>query len=388
MTGRNEAYYTDYLGNAAGIYLRHQVRLPVSRGSGIAGSASAGERPASECNRLQFINFIQNHDQIANSSAGARAHKLTSPGRYRALTALLLLAPDTPMLFQGQEFASSEPFYYFADHNPILAKQIHDGRAKFLAQFRSMASTRGPRGACWIPANRTTFRAMQARFRRTRAPPVRLCTAPGPASACAATIPCFGRSARAAGRRRFGRRSLRAALLWNEGDDRLLIREPGQGSSPEPGAGTACWRRRGADVGDSSGRVKTCTLMAACGTSPPIPTTELAPARSRRASSCGPTPAEETPGSARRRMRVLPQAHSAPIPRPIARPGSANGWSPTGSAATRPAPCRGVITRRLSRAARSPRCRAARPHGDAAMRSPSACACPTRVWSSIGSRAN
>src|SRR6185437_10339164 len=59
----------------------------------------------------------------------------TSPGRYRAMTALTLLAPGTPMLFQGQEFASSKPFVYFADHNPELAKLVHSGRTDFLAQF-------------------------------------------------------------------------------------------------------------------------------------------------------------------------------------------------------------------------------------------------------------
>ncbi len=62
----------------------------------------------------------------------------TSPGRYRALTALLLLAPGTPMLFQGQEFAASSPFFYFADHEPDIAKEVKAGRAEFLAQFRRL----------------------------------------------------------------------------------------------------------------------------------------------------------------------------------------------------------------------------------------------------------
>ena len=41
---------------------------------------------------------------------------LTSPSRYRALTALMLLAPETPLLFMGQEFGASSPFLFFADH--------------------------------------------------------------------------------------------------------------------------------------------------------------------------------------------------------------------------------------------------------------------------------
>jgi maltooligosyltrehalose trehalohydrolase len=57
---------------------------------------------------------------------------------YRALSALFLLMPGTPMLFQGQEFASSKPFLYFADHEPELAGRVREGRAEFLAQFPSI----------------------------------------------------------------------------------------------------------------------------------------------------------------------------------------------------------------------------------------------------------
>ena len=67
-------------------------------------------------------------------------HQMTSPGRYRAMTAYLLLAPGTPMLFQGQEFASSAPFLYFADHQGELGDKVREGRAAFLAQFPSIAT--------------------------------------------------------------------------------------------------------------------------------------------------------------------------------------------------------------------------------------------------------
>jgi maltooligosyltrehalose trehalohydrolase len=56
------------------------------------------------------------------------------------MTALLLLAPGTPMLFQGQEFSASSPFLYFADHEPELAKLVTKGRGDFLAQFPSLAT--------------------------------------------------------------------------------------------------------------------------------------------------------------------------------------------------------------------------------------------------------
>jgi maltooligosyltrehalose trehalohydrolase len=51
----------------------------------------------------------------------------------------MLLAPGTPRLFQGQEFAASSPFFYFADFAGDLAQLTHQGRAKFLSQFPSVA---------------------------------------------------------------------------------------------------------------------------------------------------------------------------------------------------------------------------------------------------------
>ncbi|HUB78746.1 MAG TPA: malto-oligosyltrehalose trehalohydrolase [Bryobacteraceae bacterium] len=139
MTGRNEAYYTDYLGRP------QEFISAVKHGYLFQGQRYKWQKqrrgtPTRGLTPLHFVNYIQNHDQVANSTAGLRAHMLTSPGRYRAMTALLLLAPGTPMLFQGEEFASSKPFYYFADHNPELAKVVQKGRSEFLSQFRSMAN--------------------------------------------------------------------------------------------------------------------------------------------------------------------------------------------------------------------------------------------------------
>ncbi len=162
MTGRNEAYYTDYLGNPQEfisavkygyLYQGQWYKWQKKR----RGTPTRGLRPA------QFVNYIQNHDQIANSARGERVHKLTSPGRYKAMTALLLLAPNTPMLFQGQEFASTKPFYYFADHNPELAKLVHDGRAQFLSQFRSM-ERKETRESLLDPGNPATFQKCKLDF--------------------------------------------------------------------------------------------------------------------------------------------------------------------------------------------------------------------------------
>jgi maltooligosyltrehalose trehalohydrolase len=139
LTGCREGYYTDYRGapqefisSAKYGYLFQGQRYRWQKKR--RGTPAWGLRPA------QLVNYTQNHDQVANSSRGTRGHLLTSPGRWRAMTALLLLAPGTPMLFQGQEFAASSPFLYFADHHARLADKVRNGRAEFLAQFPSMGT--------------------------------------------------------------------------------------------------------------------------------------------------------------------------------------------------------------------------------------------------------
>jgi maltooligosyltrehalose trehalohydrolase len=102
------------------------------------------------------VSFLQNHDQVANSARGERVHAQTSPGVFRAMTALLLLAPATPMLFMGQELCASSPFLFFADHGAELAEKIRHGREEFLSQFPSLASPELAEGIP-DPADRATF---------------------------------------------------------------------------------------------------------------------------------------------------------------------------------------------------------------------------------------
>jgi maltooligosyltrehalose trehalohydrolase len=93
--------------------------------------------PALDLLPVQFVHYLESHDQVANSLRGRRVHHIASPAKVRAMTALLLLGPQTPMLFQGQEFGCSSPFYYFADHNPELANLVAKGRGAFMKQFAS-----------------------------------------------------------------------------------------------------------------------------------------------------------------------------------------------------------------------------------------------------------
>jgi maltooligosyltrehalose trehalohydrolase len=139
LTGHNEAYYSDHRGTPQE-FISALKRGFLYQGQYYSwqqqrrGTWTGGLKPAS------FINFLQNHDQVANSGSGQRVHALANPGTYRAMTALLLLAPQTPLLFQGQEFAASSPFVFFADHDAELASKVKKGRFELLKQFPSLAN--------------------------------------------------------------------------------------------------------------------------------------------------------------------------------------------------------------------------------------------------------
>lgn len=153
-TGRREAYYHDYLGTAQefvsactrgflyqGQYYPWQEK---TRGEPLRG-------PASQC-----VTFLENHDQVANSVTGERLHARSSPGVHRALTATLLLGPQTPLLFMGQEFSASAPFLFFADHQGELRGLVREGRREFLSQFPGAKSADG-RGHIPDPGDEATF---------------------------------------------------------------------------------------------------------------------------------------------------------------------------------------------------------------------------------------
>jgi maltooligosyltrehalose trehalohydrolase len=140
LTGRNEAYYTDYRGcpqefiSAAKYGYLYQGQ-PYSWQEAPRGYPSLDLKPEA------FVSFLENHDQVSNSATGDRLRLQTSPGRYRAMTALLLLGPWTPLLFQGEEFGASTPFLYFSEvGDEKLREAVKKGRFEFLAQFPSATS--------------------------------------------------------------------------------------------------------------------------------------------------------------------------------------------------------------------------------------------------------
>jgi maltooligosyltrehalose trehalohydrolase len=121
--------------------------------------------PGLDLDAPQFVTFLQNHDQVSNTHQGQRLHQLTSPGRHRALTALLLLAPGTPLLFQGQEFSATSPFHFFADHEPDLAQAVGKGREAFMRTFGRMAG-QDTAGTFFDPSDRATFESCRLDWRQ------------------------------------------------------------------------------------------------------------------------------------------------------------------------------------------------------------------------------
>ena len=131
LTGRHEAYYSDYRGRPREFVAAAKHGF-LYQGQRYQWQRKARGTPTLDLPAECFVVFLQNHDQIANSGTGERCHALTSPGRLRAMTAYFLLMPGIPMLFQGQEFGASSPFFYFAES-------------------RDRAVPRCPRGAPQLP---------------------------------------------------------------------------------------------------------------------------------------------------------------------------------------------------------------------------------------------
>lgn len=136
LTGEDDAYYADYsqdptadLARWLGEGFVYQGQACTYRDGEHRGQPSADLRPTA------FINCLQNHDQVGNRALGDRLSTLADPAPLRAATAALLLAPQIPMLFMGEEWNSRRPFLYFTDHHGELADAVREGRRKEFARF-------------------------------------------------------------------------------------------------------------------------------------------------------------------------------------------------------------------------------------------------------------
>jgi maltooligosyltrehalose trehalohydrolase len=139
LTGRREGYYTDYLGSAQE-FVSSVKRGFLYQGQWYSWQKKGRGSPIGNAPGAAMVMFTQNHDQVGNSLWGERLQKMTSLCKLRAITALTLLSPGTPMLFMGEEFGASSPFPFFADHHDELLPLVHEGRKEFLRQFPDYAT--------------------------------------------------------------------------------------------------------------------------------------------------------------------------------------------------------------------------------------------------------
>ncbi len=220
-TGRGEAYYSNTQGTPQEL-ISGLKWGPLFQGQYYTWQSAPRGRPALDLPAQHFVTFLHNHDQVANSARGQRLSTTTSPGRLRALSTLFLLGPGTPMLFQGEEYDATTPFFYFADHGPELSAKVRVGRLEFLAQFPSL---REARAAAELPdpADRRTFERCKLDRRERDARPEALARTRA-LLALRRTDPVF-RSQRADRMHGavLGPEAFLLRFLGEGGDDRLLL---------------------------------------------------------------------------------------------------------------------------------------------------------------------
>ncbi|MGA2047387.1 MAG: malto-oligosyltrehalose trehalohydrolase [Terracidiphilus sp.] len=93
-------------------------------------------RKAINISQHRFLGYIQNHDQVGNRAFGDRLTVDAGFARAKIAAAVVLMSPFIPLLFQGEEWAASTPFQYFADHeDKELARLVSEGRKQEFAAF-------------------------------------------------------------------------------------------------------------------------------------------------------------------------------------------------------------------------------------------------------------
>jgi maltooligosyltrehalose trehalohydrolase len=140
LTGESAGYYRDYadrpverLGRALAEGFVYQGEASAHREGAARGEPSADLPPTA------FVDFLQNHDQIGNRAFGDRLTTLAEPQAIEAMATILLLAPQVPLLFMGEEWGATQPFLFFCDFADELAEAVRTGRRREFARFPAFA---------------------------------------------------------------------------------------------------------------------------------------------------------------------------------------------------------------------------------------------------------
>ena len=165
----HEGYYADFSGHIEDIATtlrqgwffrgQHSRHLGEARGTDPTGLSPK-----------QFVICIQNHDQIGNRATGNRLNHEIDEATFRALSTLLLMAPQTPLLFMGQEWAASTPFLFFTDHADDLGRKVTEGRRQEFGAFAAFGDP-ASRAAIPDPQDAATFERSRLRWDEVQRPP-------------------------------------------------------------------------------------------------------------------------------------------------------------------------------------------------------------------------
>lgn len=170
LTGEDDGYYRDYADDPAGRLGRGQAEGFVYQGEASAhrdgrhrGQLSAHLPP------LAFVHFLQNHDQVGNRAFGERLSALAEPPALEALTVALLLAPQVPLLFMGEEWGAQSRFCFFCDFHDALAEAVRQGRRREFESFARFADA-GARAAIPDPNAAETFARSKLDWKEAESP--------------------------------------------------------------------------------------------------------------------------------------------------------------------------------------------------------------------------
>ena len=140
LTDEVDAYYADFADNPT-----ERLARCLSEGFVYQGEPSAnheGKRRGSPSGHLppvRFVSFLQNHDQVGNRAFGERLINLVDTDRMKVATALLVLCPQIPLIFMGDDVAAENPFLFFTDFRGELADAVRLGRRNEFSKFPAFA---------------------------------------------------------------------------------------------------------------------------------------------------------------------------------------------------------------------------------------------------------
>jgi maltooligosyltrehalose trehalohydrolase len=138
VAGDSDGYYRDFRGTT------DDVASTIRHGWFFTGQYATyfGEPRGTDPTGIpleRFVVYLQNHDQVGNRAFGERLHHVIDLASYRAASVLLMMVPETPLLFMGQEWAATAPFLYFTDHHAELGRQVSEGRRREFERFTAFS---------------------------------------------------------------------------------------------------------------------------------------------------------------------------------------------------------------------------------------------------------